>query len=334
MLKKLIDSENELVELMSKGRLIIFVGSGISIDSKLPDWDGLLLEFIEMAESLNIPSAQHKAELKKLIEDSKGRLITKSKEGKEAEKKDPDSQIKIATVIKRKLIEAIPPESKVANAKYKNWLNNLFLSAEPNSKHYDIVKANYPYILTTNYDLLLETAAENIGALDIASNSFIYKEETEIVSSIYQKKPAIIHIHGAVGQNLGVEEIIFTKEDYNKIIRKKFEGFSFALRMLFTSYSTLFVGYGASDPHLEDIAEELAEYYPPNADANKYPMPKAYLVTKEDKADSVLEKWKDRMRTDVLTIKDYSEYDHLLEKLKKCSTRDLEDNHQNKLFKS
>ena len=143
------------------------------------------------------------------------------------------------------------------------------------------------------------------------------------MSSIHNRNECIIHVHGAATgtlSGLSIDELIFTKEDYNKMILKKYSGFSFALRMLFTRYSTLFIGYGASDPHLEEILEEVTDYFPIDAD-DIYPLPMSYLIVKEDKVDSILSRWKERVRTKIISIKDYSENNNILDALYKIRPR-------------
>lgn len=135
------------------------------------------------------------------------------------------------------------------------------------------------------------------------------------MSSIHLSKECVIHVHGAVHQ-LDIDDLIFTKEDYNKLILKHFSGFSFALRALFTRYSTLFVGYGASDPHLEEVMEEVADYFP-TEDMDKFPLPVSYLVTRRDKADCIFEKWKGRVRTSLIVVDDYDGCLTLLKELQK-----------------
>jgi hypothetical protein len=194
----------------------------------------------------------------------------------------------------------------------------MFNQKTPNILHSLIVKTSYPFILTSNYDTLFEDAAYTEGFNDLASSIYTYKDQLEIMSAIYNNKQCIIHIHGTA-TTLNIDELIFTKEDYNKIILKKYEGFSFALRILFTRYSTLFLGYGASDPHLEEVLEELAEFFP--LEDKTFTLPESYLVTMRDKADSIMEAYKNRVRTNLIVIDDFSQYQDLLSHLQNKNPR-------------
>jgi NAD-dependent SIR2 family protein deacetylase len=292
-----------LEDLLANNKLVLFAGSGISIDSGLPDWGGLIKEFITMVEQLSLVDEDDKNDLTVIVNDAKARIT--------ANRFDP---IQIATVLKKRLkdCEELYQNKYVAYQQYNSWVSRVFTDKDPNKKHDLIIKTNYPFILTSNYDNLFQKAAINNKFPQI--ELYTYKEQLEIMSAIHNGKPCIIHVHGTAN-TLNIDELIFTKEDYNKIILKKYEGFSFALRILFTRYSTLFVGYGASDPHLEEVLEELAEYFPLEQ-PNVFILPQSFLVTLRDKADSIMEAYKDRVRTNLIIIDSYSQYDDLLTNLK------------------
>ena len=40
-------------QILNEGRLSIFAGSGISVESGLPAWDGFIDKYIEICEELN-----------------------------------------------------------------------------------------------------------------------------------------------------------------------------------------------------------------------------------------------------------------------------------------
>lgn len=298
-----------LEELLLKGRLNIFVGSGISIDSGIPTWNGLINEFLEMAKNIRFVDTNDKLKIEAIYKD--------------AGKRQVDSRfnpIEIATVLKNTLKEAKEisiPQSQ-AYKEYKNWIGKIFGSKQANSKHKDIVATDYKYILTSNYDDLLQSAAYDMGYLELSSQTYDYKSQTEIIRKVNNEEPAIIHVHGMVNK-LEIDELIFTKEDYNKMILKSFPGFSFAIRMLFTRYSTLFVGYGASDPHLEEVLEELSEYFP--LVDSSFSLPENFLVTLRNKSDSILEKYKARVGTSLILIDDFADYNNLLTHLKNIKPR-------------
>ena len=229
--------------------------------------------------------------------------------------------IEIATVIRRRLdkCDEMHLDSSLAYNTYKNWLSETFTNKLSNNKHKLITATSYSFTLTSNYDSLLEVAAFDQGYTQFgARQSFDYKDETEILKAINNQISSIFHVHGKASK-LEITDLIFTKEDYNKIILKRYPGFSFALRILFSRYSTIFVGYGASDPHLEEVLEELSEYFPNKNGDNG--LPHSFLVTLRNKNDLILEKYKERVGVNLILIDDYTQYDELLEMLKNTKTR-------------
>jgi hypothetical protein len=309
MKHELNDALPILEKLLIDNKLNVFVGSGISLDSGIPNWNGLICEFLDMAKKIRFVNSKDKNDIDEIFTN--------------ATKRKRDNRfypIEIATVLKNRLkkcIELTIPHSQ-AYKDYHNWLGATFASKTSNSKHDAIVATDYPFILTSNYDSLLQASAYDLGYVNFSGRTFSYKNQSEILNAINNNESSMIHVHGIVN-NLEIDELIFTKEDYNKIILKKYEGFSFALRMLFTRYSTLFVGYGASDPHLEEVLEELSEYFPLTDDS--FTLPVSFLVTKRDKADIILERYKERVGTQLILIDDFKQYETLLEYLKNVKQR-------------
>ncbi len=259
----------KLKNLMKNKKLIIFVGSGISVPSGLPTWDELLDNFIELCEKLQ-GTLSKEDQFVKLLDDAKSR------------KENYPTQV--ASVLKNKLAEI--QKKEIANV-YKiiqSWFIDKFSSSQPNDYHKLILKTNFPYILTSNYDNLLEKAAMDLGFFDLYANSFSFKEADKVAAALYEKKSCIIHVHGDIN-SIALDDFVFTSEDYVKI-KNKYPGFTLSIQSLFVNYSVLFVGYGVSDPHLEDLLEELSYYF----DWSMFEkLPKYYIALKKDKIDTILD---------------------------------------------
>lgn len=299
MIIPLDTAKDKLAELLKINKLIIFVGAGISVVSGLPTWDGFLEKFIVFCE--NIPKEYPRvAKLQEVFNPS---LIQSSHSER------LQNPVHVATVMKSEIKKLPESIRKDIEDDFKRWFYDLFNDAEPNNNHKLIVETKFPYILTSNYDLLIEDASKE-SKIGLPSASFYEKER--IAESIYQNHPLIIHVHGKFTDVI-FDKIIFTSEDYAQIIKKAYPGFSFALQSLFLNHSALFVGYGASDPHLEDLIQEFSYWFDFNSDRN---ISRNYLVTKTERANIIVEKYKDKLRTDLITIDDYSCYDDLLNHLK------------------
>ena len=291
-------AKKQLIELLKLNKLTIFCGSGISLDppSNLPDWDGLLEEFIKFCETL-IPVIPENIDpnWKTIISDAKNQY-----------KKYP---ARVASILKDKLASYNNVNSLNIMKSFSKWLNGR-LSTKPNNNHKYIVSTNYSHILTSNYDNLLEDAAHDLNFIDLAMRSYSFNEAGKFASSIYDNKSSIVHIHGDMG-NISLDDFVFTQDDYIRI-RDKYKGFTLALQTLFIHNSILFVGYGASDPHLEDLIDQLTEDI---KWSNSLNLPRFFLIIKKDKSCKLFEEYKKKHNTALIELENYSDVTKLLEEL-------------------
>ncbi len=295
---------------MKKRRLVVFVGSGISIPppSNLPDWDGFVTEFIQFCKSIG----------RLLPHDVKDTFSNPFLDAESRKAKDP---LKVASVLRDylKYLDKNRTINVNLQQRFDRWFSKLFVSRSPNSYHELIASANFPYILTSNYDTLIEKAFENSEFFsDLPLQSYSFVEADAIAAALFSADFAIIHTHG-VFSNVSFENIVFTSEDYIKMLRRRYLGFIMFMQNLFSNCSTLFIGYGASDPHLDDLLEEQAFHM--NYNINKR-LPQNFLVSLAGKADRVMENYKKMRGTEIITINDYDDYEVLLQCLAERHPRD------------
>jgi hypothetical protein len=294
------EAVQRLEELVKAEKLVLFAGTGISVPSGLPTWDQLMTKFIEFCRSLPLESKP--TDFDALLDDC----------GTHAK----GYPTRVASVLRNKLAEmdevASQRGDKVAvEGAFRHWFSKLFIKAEPNDNHRHIVSTNYKFILTSNYDLLLEDAAEEMNYADLQIRSYSYHEADRFASAIYNEKPAIVHVHGKVTDTV-LDRFVLTSEDYAKIGRD-FPGFSLALASIFLQYSVLFIGYGSSDPHLEDILEVLAKDF---SWKGSHDLPQFFLLLKSDKIGPVIEKYKERLRTTLIEAENYDQATEFLRALR------------------
>lgn len=292
----------ELSQLAANRKLIVFVGSGISAGSGLPMWDDLLVRFIEFCEDTQtlIPASKRFHEV--LVDARK----TRSK-----------NPLRVASLLKRKLTDLERNESMDLSKVYRKFLNDLFVNASPNINHELIVDTNYPFLLTSNYDSLLEKAARSKGHVNLFVHSYTYKDADQVAAAIYEGRPCIIHVHGDT-DGIVLDDVVFTVEDY-VLITKKYPGFDMAIQSLFLNYSVLFVGYGGSDPHFEDFIDELSVLLGWTKLGNL--KARYFVALKKDKVDKVLAGYKGTIRTDIIALDDYNQTTHLLRELQHAAPR-------------
>ena len=295
---------------MKKRRLIVSVGPGISIPppSNLPDWDGFVTEFIQFCKSIGrlLPHD---------VKDTFSNLLL------DAESRKSIHPLIVASVLRDhlKYLDKNRTINVNLQQRFERWFSELFASRIPNNYHELIASTNFPYILTSNYDTLIEKAFENSEFYsDFPLQSYSFVEVDRIAAALFSKDFAIIHVHG-VFSNVSLENIVFTSEEYIKMLRRTYPGFTMSMQNLFSNYSTLFIGYGGSDPRLDDLLEDQAFHM--NYNSNKI-LPQNFLVSLAGKTDRVMENYKKRRRTEIITINDYDDYGVLLQRLAERHPRD------------
>ena len=193
-------TEEQCIELLAKElekeKLIIFVGAGVSKNSGLPNWNELIKEY---AKELGIKKENFKSdEILKI----------------------PEKYFK-----------------KFGEIKYYKILNKIFSGKyEPNSIHEVLKKMNLNYIVTTNYDNLIETKI----------NSYVVSEDTDLPH--YNTNTMVIKMHGDIVK----KNVVLKKSDY-KNYETNFPLISTYLKGLFTTNTILFIGYSFNDASVQQI---------------------------------------------------------------------------------
>lgn len=301
MILSVKEATDELKELLLKEKLCLFAGSGVSVDSGLPTWDGLIDVFIEISEKYNERLPAH-FKFDSILNDAKN-----------CKDKYP---IRTISVLKNKILECEKMGQSIDF--YVNRLQKLFLNANFNEVHELVVGTKYKYILTSNYDDLFEMAADNLSINDLALSSYSYEQIDLISQALYEEKTAIIHVHGRAS-NINIGKFVLTSDDYHKI-RRQSAGFRQIINDIFIHYSILFIGYGGSDPHLEEVIEEINMALNWNQ-ATFLNLPNYYIVLKKDKVDSVLSEYKKNNRTKIIMVNDYDESKQMLKDLRNIAPR-------------
>ena len=287
---------NIIINLLSQNKLSIFAGSGISVESGLPDWDGFIDKYIEICEILN-DSIEDNLKFGEIIKDAKNNYKSKS-------------LIDTITALKDKVRYC--KEQGVNVDFFDDILNKLFYNAFCNEYHEYIVSTSYNHIITTNYDSLLETAAQKLGFSKLLTRSYSYIDYQKISAAIYSEKTAIIHAHGKIS-DIKLDQFVLTKQDYTNIMKHN-PGFRYIINTIFITNSVLFVGYGGSDPHFEDIIDDLNISL--NWNSNNSMLPKCYIMMKKSKVTPIREHLNGSNRIDIIAFDEYSDMKNFLKEIK------------------
>lgn len=129
---------------------------------------------------------------------------------------------------------------------------------EPGEAHDALRFINWEYVLTLNYDTLLERAFARNGRTVVS----IVREE-QLARMISPESLPIVHLHGSINDQ---ETIVLTLEHFRQYPAKR-PIFMNVARQLLLQHPVLFVGFGASDPNFVAwsgwIRDALGEQTPP-----------------------------------------------------------------------
>lgn len=289
-----------LKELLNQNKLSVFAGSGISVESGLPTWDGFVDKYIEICDKLN-QSLDDNLKFTNILDDAKTRKSC--------------NLIETITALKEKVSYCQLHGADIDF--FDDALNKMFYSASHNEYHEIIVSTQYKHIITTNYDSLLEQAADKLNYNELLTRSYSYVDSQKLTAAIYSEKSAILHAHGKIS-DLKLDRFILTKQDYSNIMKHN-PGFRLIINTIFITTSVLFVGYGGSDPHFEDIIDDLNLSL--SWDQNSTILPKCFIMMKKDKITPIREYLNDSNRVDIIAFDDYIDMKEFLKELQKCYPR-------------
>jgi hypothetical protein len=196
----------------------IYIGAGMSRASGLPDWETFLNNLIEYANSNSFINGDKTAELKSLNKNSSNYLL-------------------LAEELKDILSSDLP---KYIKRKFDDK------SLRPSETLCKIIQLRSKFIITTNYDTLIEKAYAKVFS-DIP-NPLTYKNASAINYNILTNEPFILKAHGDAKS--AANEVILTEKDYRNIIFKE-KGYQSVLHVLFSTCNVLFFGASLKDPELK-----------------------------------------------------------------------------------
>ncbi len=288
---------NEAVEplsaLLTEKKLSIFAGSGVSVPSDLPTWDGFVDKYIEICRQFNeyIPAY---LKFDDVLND--------------ASRYKHKDIIKTIGALKSKIKQA--ENASLSTKSFNNMLYSIFAGKKPNELHELIVGTDYNWLLTSNYDNLLEDAAQNLGYKDLVVRSYTYTEPQVLAGAVYSNHSSIIHVHG-MASDISIGDFVLTHEDYYKILNNN--AVRMVLNAIFMQNSILFIGYGGSDPHFEDVTMALSAEL--NWSDTTPGLPRYYIFMKKDKMSAIPVELKKKKRNVIITHDDYCEINDCLRKL-------------------
>lgn len=228
------ESKRIIQEAQENNQLVLFVGAGASIDSGMPSWN-------------------------KAVDKIKKRLGYEEK----------DDQLLPANPLK------IPQYyfNQRGKNEYTNLMRKIFKYGEtlPTTKlHQKLMKFNAPTIITTNYDYLIEQAAEENGeAIQVISS--------DIDLAYKNLGKELIKIHG----DFEHDNFVLKEDDYLNY-SANFKLIENYVKSIIGTKVVLFIGYSFNDPDIKQI-------FAWSKDILKDDMRRAYLINVDSEYDRDLE---------------------------------------------
>lgn len=239
----------EIIDSISEKKCILFVGAGLSSKvirsngNPLPTWKALLSELLEYCIDKRIIFSVSTNDLKQMIKNNN--LIMVAQEIQET----------------------------IGKHDFGEFLQQIFRDKNviPSSTHRLLPKIPFRSILTSNYDNLIEGAytLHNSGQIP---NKFTQDDLLNISSPLRKEEFYIFKIHGDFDRP---SSVILGSRDYQKLFFRSPEYRQF-LETIFSVYTVLFIGYGDSDPDLNNILDRLSTIFDRTLD-------KHYILLPENK---------------------------------------------------
>ena len=222
--RTMIEWPGDLVEDIAARRCVLFLGSGVSKNSKNKkgerpkDWKEYL--------TLMADQVSEKAKREEILTCiSEGDFLTACELARKFLKPD---------VFKRKLL-----------AEYSDK------AFEPSSIHDRLSALDSRLVLTTNFDKLYENRANQIQQSTVLVKNYY---DSDVADVLRRSQRAVIKVHGTIDSP---ENTIFTRSDY-AVARIRYAHFYQILDALFLTYTFIFLGASMRDPDIQLLLENQA----------------------------------------------------------------------------
>ncbi|MFT4469390.1 SIR2 family protein [Arthrobacter sulfonylureivorans] len=217
-----LDQAKRLAHMARKGRLVPFMGSGVSISSGAPSWDGLL---DELAQRIGL-SPDLAAGFRKLSPLDRANILQSQHESSRG---SDDSSESFGSLVARSF------------SMEKYGLAPTLLANLPSEG-----------AITLNYDSLFERASTDAGR-----NRAVIPHES-MSPHIDTGSRWLLKLHGSVSQP---DSIVLTRDDYLGYNANR-EALSALVKAHLMTHHLLFVGFGLKDDHFHEIVHDVRRAMP------------------------------------------------------------------------
>lgn len=219
---------DELREDVAKDRCAVFVGAGLSVGAGYPTWESLLVMLIERGRTKDMIDDQKKDELEAMV-GTPGKWLMVAQELMDAYEEGP----------------------------FHNELSAIFdeVAASPTDAHKTITQIEFSFVVTTNYDQLIENSY--FPKFSRIPKIFTHQDKADFADSLWKGEFFILKAHGSLDRK---STIILTEKDYRRVIYSS-PGYRALLAAIFTTKTVLFVGASLSDPEIQLLLGSLHDSF-------------------------------------------------------------------------
>ncbi|WP_186249409.1 SIR2 family NAD-dependent protein deacylase [Burkholderia gladioli] len=277
--KKIPDA---LRQAYGAGRCAVLVGAGASKGAGLPLWGELLTKMIDSAVAHGVVAPAKEAEYRELA-------------------RRTDKFLMVASGLKDDL-----------RSHFDQFIEETFIAPKPTptALHEALVALDkLQFVLTTNYDTLLERAFRKRDD-DVSVCSFT--DAGEVQRRLSRREFFILKAHGDATK-LG-NKIVLTDVDYRNLLFGQ-RAYQSLLSAMFTMFTIIFVGASMTDPEISLLLSYIADSFSPNAGPTHYALMAAEDVTEVEK-----NRWFKDFKIQLITVSKQNDYAELTEFLRELGS--------------
>ncbi|MER8464528.1 SIR2 family protein [Mesorhizobium sp. M1396] len=267
---------DKLKDAYRKNRCAVLVGAGASAGAGLPVW-GTLLE--------------------KMIAEGERHLVVESGKAKEYRQllSDPSKYLMVASGLKEDI-----------HLYFDEFIESSFIAPKPKPTdfHRALVSLDrLQFVLTTNYDTIIERAYRSAGDEDVPVLTF--KEVGELQRRLSKREFFILKAHGDAAK-VG-NGIILTEIDYRNILYRQ-RAYQSLLSAMFTMFTIVFVGASMTDPEIKLLLNYIADAFAPGSGPNHYA-----VMTEQDITGVEKDRWFKDLNVQLVPVSKADDYLELTE---------------------
>lgn len=214
---------SDLIDKIYQGNTVLFVGAGLSVGIGLPTWPELMDRIIKWSVERNIIDNVAKEEFEQWIEQKKFLL----------------------------LIQEL--RERMGNRHFMEFMSEVFRddTKEPTPTHKILPEIPFAAVLTTNFDVLIESAYTS--SLGVKARTYTQADIPELAHLHSSGQFYILKLHGDIDR---IETVVLGRNDYRQVMfaNNAYRDFLTALLLIRT---VLFVGFSLADPDLLLLLDKL-----------------------------------------------------------------------------